>query len=82
MSLYAVVDYNDKAKRLCVGGEYNLRIFYIRNGAVIKSDIYSISKIKSLIERKIPIIFRAKHDMPIECLKTPKRMILFGNIKW
>ncbi len=80
---YIVVDYNDKAKALCVGGWYNLRFFFYSNGALLGNpEIFSHERLKQFKKMRIPIIFRAKYDVPNECVEEPKEKRFFGVIKW
>jgi len=81
-NMWAVIDYSDDAKELCVGGKQNLKI-YIYNGNYLVDVIqYSEGKVELLKEKGIPVVSRAIYDVPIECLKIPKRKILFGRIRW
>jgi len=80
--MYALVDYNEKAKNLCVGGVYNLRIFYFtKDKSMVGSEMYTPEKIEQLKKMMIPIIFKAKYGIPTECLKEPKTKIYFGRVK-
>jgi len=80
--LYCIVDYSDEAKRLCVGGTDNLRIyFYSDNHELGEVRIYTESLYKKLIENQVNVVWRPKFGMPNECMKEPKRKILFGRVK-
>jgi len=80
-SYYAVVDFSDEAKELCVGGKHNLRIKYYERGRFIDEEIYSDSRYMQLIKDKIPVVWRAKFDIPIECAEQIRRFVLWGKIK-
>ena len=81
MSYYAVIDYSDKSKNICAGGNINLRIFYYRGKSLVGVELYSPEKIEQLKKIKIPIITKYRYDIPTECLKKPKRKIYFGVVK-
>lgn len=80
---YIEVDYNDKAKALCVGGWYNLRFYFYSRGELVgKPELFSHEKLKQFIKMGIPVRFVAKTDIPNECLEEPRRKIFFGAIGW
>lgn len=81
-SFYAVIDFSDTAKELCVGGEMNLRIKYFRNGQLVDEEFYTNSRHQQLIEQGIPVVWRAKWSLPIECAKQAEKFISFGYIKY
>lgn len=80
--IYAVIDFCKKAKELCATGNYNLRIFYYRDKQLIGKDMFSNAKIDELVEKRIPIIWKAKYDIPNECVKEPTQQIFFGRIRY
>jgi len=77
---YAVIDFSDTAKKLCVGGEMNLRIKYYSNGSLVGEEIYTPSREKQLIESGIPVVRRARWSLPIECAEQARDFISFGYI--
>ena len=80
--LWAVIDYCDSAKELCVGGSINLRIFLYERDKLVDVLPYSEGWVKLLNEQGIPVVTKAKYDLPAECFEIPKRKILFGRIRW
>ena len=81
MSYYAVIDYSDKSKNICAGSSINLRIFYYQGKSLVGVEMYSPEKIEQLKKMRIPIITKYRYDVPMECLKRPKRKIYFGVIR-
>lgn len=80
--MHVVVDYSKKAKKHCVGGEHNMRIYYKEGDKIIGKDLFSRGKLRKIREKKIPIIIKSTTKIPLECIKEPEQYELFGRIKW
>ena len=80
-SFYAVIDFSDEAKKLCVGGDHNLRIKYYQNGMFVDEEMYSEGRVKQLIEQQVPVVWKARWEVPIECINEPKEFVMWGRIK-
>jgi len=80
--LWAVVDYSEKAIEWCVGGEHNLRIFIYSKRTLVDELLYSPRMVELLRKQGIPVVFKAKYEIPLECLEEPKRFVSFGVIRW
>ena len=80
--VWAMVDYSDQAKELCVGGTINLRIYLYQGNKLVDTMMYSDGRLKLLREQGIPVVVKAKYDIPAKCFEIPKRKVLFGRIRW
>ncbi|RLJ10369.1 MAG: hypothetical protein DRP15_00005 [Candidatus Aenigmatarchaeota archaeon] len=80
--IWAVIDYCDTAKELCVGGSINLRIFLYERDRLVDVLPYSEAMVKILEEQGIPVVVKAKYNIPTECFEAPKRKVLFGRLRW
>ena len=80
---YYSIDYSDEAKKQCVGGNMNLRIFLLdSDNNVLKSEIFTDARMEEIKTHHIPIIIKAKHDIPEECMKDPENGIVFGRVEF
>jgi len=80
--LWAVIDYSEKAKELCVGGKQNLRIYIYKGKYLVEDMVYSEGREEELKKRGIPVVWRAISDVPIECVEEPVSFRLFGRMRW
>ena len=73
------VDYTPFAKKMCVQGEINMRIYHIRNNILEKTDFFSMARIRSLQSNGVPIIFMADpSQIPQECQNPADAVIPLG----
>lgn len=78
MSLVAVVDYSEEAKKYCCFNDATLKIF-LKNekGFIVGVMDYNEFNIERLKKREIPIIYREDTS---SCRKIPKKMLILSRI--
>ena len=79
--MHIVIDYNPKAKKICAGGDFNLRIYYKDGDKIVASELFTWRRFQELKDLQIPVIFKPVADIPNECLREPRSYYSFGVIK-